>query len=76
VSDAKVLAKLVDGTVVVFNAATTRRGAAQRTIFELRQMDANLAGCVLFAARAMKGGYFREQYKSYRRYQPRVAVST
>lgn len=76
VSDAKVLAKLVDGTVIVFNAAATRRGAAQRTIFELRQMDANLAGCVLFAARAMKGGYFREQYKSYQRYQPQVIGSS
>ncbi|UCG57666.1 MAG: polysaccharide biosynthesis tyrosine autokinase [Phycisphaerales bacterium] len=75
VSDAKVLAKLVDGTVIVFNAAATRRGAAQRTIFELRQMDANVVGCVLFAARAIKGGYFRQQYKSYRRYQPQVVGS-
>ncbi|NIP27497.1 MAG: polysaccharide biosynthesis tyrosine autokinase [Phycisphaerae bacterium] len=69
VSDAKVLAKIVDGTVLVFNAASTRRGAAQRTIRELIAADATIAGCVLFAVRALKGGYFREQFRSYREYQ-------
>jgi len=69
VSDAKVLAKLVDGTILVFNAAATRRGAAQRTIRELKEVGATVVGCVLFAARAIRGGYFHEQFKSYRRYQ-------
>ena len=68
VSDSKILARVVDGTILVFNAGATRRGAAQRTIRELREIDANLLGCVLFAVRAMKGGYFKEQYKVYRRY--------
>jgi len=69
VSDAKVLAKLVDATILVFNAAATSRGAAQRAIGELRAVGANVVGCVLFAVRAMKGGYFHEQFKSYRKYQ-------
>jgi len=69
VSDAKVLARLVDGTVLVFNAGTTRRGAAQRTIREMREVNAEILGCVLFAVKAMKGGYFQEQFKSYRKYQ-------
>ncbi len=69
VSDAKVLAKIVDGTVLVFNASSTRRGAAQRTIRELIAADATIVGCVLFAVRALKGGYFREQFRSYREYQ-------
>jgi len=70
VSDAKVLAKLVDATILVLNAAATSRGAAQRAIGELRAVGAaNLVGCVLFAVRAMKGGYFHEQFKSYRKYQ-------
>lgn len=69
VSDTKVLAKLVDATLLVFNAAATRRGAAQRTIRELRNVTANIVGCTLFAVKAMKGGYFREQFKSYRKYQ-------
>jgi capsular exopolysaccharide synthesis family protein len=68
VSDAKVLAKLVDATVLVFNAAATRRGAARRTISELREVDASVVGCVLFAARALKGGYFHERFRSYQEY--------
>jgi capsular exopolysaccharide synthesis family protein len=75
VSDAKMLAKLADATVVVFNAAATRRGAAVRTIRELRQVDAKIIGCVLLGVRALKGGYFQEQFKSYRRYQQGVQLA-
>ena len=77
VSDGKALARLVDATLLVFNAAATRRGAAQRTVRELKEVDATIVGCVLLGARAMKGGYFQEQYKSYERYQqPHVAPAT
>jgi len=69
VSDSKLLAKLVDGTLLVFNAVATRRGAAQRTINEIREVGGTIVGCALFAARAMKGGYFQEQFKSYQQYQ-------
>jgi len=69
VSASKMLARVVDGTVLVFNAGATRRGAAQRTIRELKEVNATIVGCVLFAVQAMKGGYFREQFKSYRKYQ-------
>ena len=69
VSDAKVLTKIVDGTILVFNAGATRRGAALRTIRELREVDATILGCVLLAVRAMKGGYFQEQFRSYQEYQ-------
>jgi succinoglycan biosynthesis transport protein ExoP len=72
VSDAKVLSKVADATILVLNAASTSRGAAQRIVFELRAAGANLVGCVLFAVRAMKGGYFHEQFKSYRRYQKKL----
>jgi len=76
VSDTKMLARLVDGTILVFNAEATRRGAAIRTISELREVNAPIAGCVLFAVKAMKGGYFEEQFKSYQEYQkPRLAHS-
>jgi len=74
-SDAKVLAKMADGTVLVFNAAATRRGAAQRTIREIEEVNANLIGCVLLGVQAMKGGYFQEQYKSYRRYQQKLQLA-
>lgn len=77
VSDSKMLAKFCDGTVLVFNAGATRRGAAVRTIRELREINASIVGCVLFAVRAMKGGYFQEQYRSYQRYQKlQLAQST
>ena len=69
VSAAKILAKLVDGTVLVFNAGSTRRGTAVRTIRELRDVNAEIAGCVLFAVKAMKGGYFTAEFKSYHEYQ-------
>jgi capsular exopolysaccharide synthesis family protein len=69
VSATKTLAKLADGTVLVFNAAATRRGAAQRTISELRGVDAAIVGCVLFGVKALKGGYFQEQFRSYQEYQ-------
>jgi len=69
VSDAKTLASVVDATVLVFNAKTTRRGAALRAIREIREVDVDVIGCVLFEVRAMKGGYFTEQYKSYELYQ-------
>jgi capsular exopolysaccharide synthesis family protein len=68
VSDVKMLARLVDATLMVFNAAATKRGAAVRTVAELQDIGANVVGCVLFGAEAMKGGYFRQQFKAYRRY--------
>ena len=69
VSEAKILAKAVHSTIMVFNAAATRRGVALRALRELREVDAKVVGAVLFAVRAMKGGYFREQFKSYQKYQ-------
>ncbi|MBL7154363.1 MAG: polysaccharide biosynthesis tyrosine autokinase [Phycisphaerae bacterium] len=75
ISDARVLAKRVDATVVVLNAAATRRGAASRTIRELRDVDANVVGCVLLGAPSLKGGYFQEQFKSYRRYQEKLQAA-
>jgi succinoglycan biosynthesis transport protein ExoP len=75
VSDTKILAGLADATLLVFNAAATSRGAAQRTIRDLRDVNARIVGCVLFAARAIKGGYFHEQYKSYRKYQKKMRLA-
>jgi capsular exopolysaccharide synthesis family protein len=74
VSDTKMLARFVDGTILVFNAGTTRRGAAIRIIRELRQVNATIVGCTLFAVKALKGGYFTEQFRLYQKYQePQLA---
>jgi capsular exopolysaccharide synthesis family protein len=69
VSDAKILAKFADGTIFVFNAGTTRRGAARRTIRELREVNATILGCVILAAKTLKGGYFEEQFEQFRFYK-------
>ena len=69
VSDAKTLASLVDGTLLVFNASSTRRGAAQRAMRELNEINANIIGCVLFGVRVMKGGYFQEKHRLFQEYQ-------
>jgi capsular exopolysaccharide synthesis family protein len=73
-SEAKILARRVDATILVFNAAITKRGTAMRTISELRQVDAEILGCVLLGVKILKGGYFRELFKSYQEYQPAAAA--
>jgi len=73
VSDAKALAAQADGTLVVFNASQTHRGAAIRILRELREIHADVIGTVLVGAKSRKGGYFREIYRSYQDYQ-RVLV--
>ncbi len=69
VSDAKTLAAQSDGTILVLDAETTHRGAAQRALRELREINATVVGTVLMRVKAMKGGYFQEVYKSYQKYQ-------
>jgi non-specific protein-tyrosine kinase len=47
VTDAAVLAHMVDGVLLVVDAGKTRRGAAQHAVESLRQMEGNLIGVVL-----------------------------
>jgi polysaccharide biosynthesis transport protein len=69
VSDAKALASQADGTVLVFNAAITRRGTAKRVVRELRELNTNVLGAILVGVRVLKGGYFREMFDLYQEYQ-------
>jgi len=69
VSDSKALASQVDGTILVFNAQSTHRGAGSRILRELREAHANIIGTVLMGVKTRKGGYFREYYRSYQEYQ-------
>lgn len=68
VSEAKMLASMARSSILVFNASSTTRGAAGRVIRELGEMSANVVGCMLMQARSLKGGYFRELFKSYEDY--------
>jgi len=65
VTDANILAGLVDGTVVVIHAEQTSRGMCQRMVNELKQSRARILGVVLNAVRPRKGGYFEKAYRSY-----------
>jgi capsular exopolysaccharide synthesis family protein len=65
VSDAKSLSAAADGTLVVFKASATHRGAAMRILRELQSIRANIVGTVLMGVRSLKGGYFQEIYRSY-----------
>lgn len=69
VSDSKALASQVDGTILVFNAQATHRGAGSRILRELKDAHANIIGTVLMGVKTRKGGYFREYYRSYQEYQ-------
>ncbi|MCF7956763.1 MAG: CpsD/CapB family tyrosine-protein kinase, partial [Phycisphaerae bacterium] len=69
VSESKILASEVDGTILVFNAEQTSRGAAQRALRELKEVNANVLGTVLVGVKSMKGGYFHEKHDTYKRYQ-------
>lgn len=69
VSEAKILAAQADGTILVFNTESTKRGAAKRVLRELHDINAEIIGSVLMGVRARKGGYFQEVYKSYQQYQ-------
>lgn len=68
VSDAKILAIKSDACLLVFNATKTKKGAAMRSVRELREINANVVGCSLVGVKSLKGGYFNEMFKSYRDY--------
>ena len=65
VADNHLLADIVDGIVLVFQAAQNTRGMAVRAVRQVLTLRARLYGAVLNRVRATKGGYFRESYQAY-----------
>jgi capsular exopolysaccharide synthesis family protein len=65
VSDTRLLAGIVDGTIIVVEASKTARGVAQRLIREFQSTQIKVLGLVLNSVRSRKGGYFREAFESY-----------
>jgi Mrp family chromosome partitioning ATPase len=59
----------MDGTILVLRAKDNSRGVAQRATTLLQHMNAHLLGAVLNAAQARRGGYFREQLRTFYDYQ-------
>jgi polysaccharide biosynthesis transport protein len=68
-SDASVISTLVDGTILVCRAKTDSRGVAQRACSLLQHVNAHLFGAVLNGAQVRRGGYFREQLRTFYEYQ-------
>ena len=64
-SDAAALGTMVDGTVLVLRAKASSRGVAQRALNLLHHVSAHVFGVVLNAAQAQRGGYFREQLRTF-----------
>lgn len=57
VADAAVLAKQVDGVILVVSAGETRRDSAKQAVFNLQQSGANILGVVLNRASDKNGRY-------------------
>ncbi len=75
-SDAAVLASAADGVILVIRATANSRGIARRALGLLSDVGAHMFGAVLNAAPVTRGGYFREQLRTYYDYQVEVGSST
>lgn len=69
-SDPTVLSSQVDGVIMTVRAKTNSRGAARRACALLASVNAHIFGAVFNAAQVTRGGYFREQLRTYYDYQP------
>ncbi|MBN2212343.1 MAG: polysaccharide biosynthesis tyrosine autokinase [Sedimentisphaerales bacterium] len=65
VNDARTLATLADGTLVVVRAEKTSRGIVQRLLRELSIPNVRILGVVVNAVRPRRGGYYQKTYRSY-----------
>ncbi len=68
-SDASVISTIVDGAILVCRARDNSRGIVQRAKSMLVNVNAHVFGVVLNVAQARRGGYFREQLRTFYEYQ-------
>ncbi len=64
-ADAKLLAPVVDGVVVVVGVGASTTGMVQRCLGDLREIGANVIGMVLNKVKATRGGYLRRNLHQY-----------
>jgi len=69
-SDACILAGKTDGVILVCRARVNSRGIAARACGLLRHVGAHIFGAILNAAQVRRGGYFREQLRTFYEYHP------
>ncbi|MCG3125692.1 MAG: hypothetical protein CHACPFDD_00517 [Phycisphaerae bacterium] len=65
VSDALVLATMVDGTILVTRAVSNSKGALRRAREQLAKVGARVLGGILNSAQTRSGGYFKRQYRDF-----------
>ncbi len=68
-SDACALASKADGVILVCRAKVNSRGIGSRACGLLHHVDAHVFGAILNAAQVRRGGYFREQLRTFYDYQ-------
>ncbi|MFH0981201.1 MAG: polysaccharide biosynthesis tyrosine autokinase [Planctomycetota bacterium] len=68
-TDVSVLATRVDGVILVCRAKDNSRGQVQRALSLLERVNASVFGGVLNGAQVRRGGYFREQLRTFYEYQ-------
>jgi Mrp family chromosome partitioning ATPase len=64
-ADAKLLAPVVDGVILVVGVGVSTLGMIQRCLREMEQVDANMLGLVLNGIRSTRGGYLRKNLELY-----------
>lgn len=65
VTDAAILAKVVDGVILVVHAGKTRRTIVHRGLEQLRHIEARIVGVVLNNLRIGRGRYYPGYYNYY-----------
>ncbi|NUM54710.1 MAG: polysaccharide biosynthesis tyrosine autokinase [Candidatus Hydrogenedentes bacterium] len=67
-ADAKLLAPVVDGVIMVVGAEVSSLGMVRRALSELQQIGSNVIGVVLNRAKPVAGGYMRDNLEKFYNY--------
>lgn len=70
-SEAKFLAPIADGVILVVGVGKSTMGMVQRCLREMNQVGANVAGIVLNGIRFTRGGYLRQNIRMFYDYTAR-----
>lgn len=74
ISDPLIVARQVDGVIVVVRAVSNSKGVLRRTREQLDRIGARVVGAVLNGVTARPGGYFRAQYREFYDYTTEETV--
>lgn len=75
-ADAKLLAPVVDGVIMVVGAEVSSLGMVRRALTELQQIGSNVIGVVLNRAKHVAGGYMRDNLDKFYNYNKEAGDAT